>query len=321
MPKIWSALFAAAALTVTSFGALAQQPYPSQVVRIVVPFSAGSATDLLARALAEKLGEKWKQQVIVENRPGIPGTMSVAKSAGDGYTLLLNSNGHTVAGVLNKGLQFDPVKDFAGITPIASVPLVLIINPELPAKTVREFIDLAKAKPGTMNFASPGLASTTFIAGALFRDAAKLDLVHVPYKGAPESNMSVVRGDSHMYFTPANTAVELVQSGKVRALAVATDKRVPTMPDVPTLKESGLPDFFYDSWFGLLAPAGTPAAIIEKVNKDTVEILQDPALRERMAKQGGVVVITSSPKAFDETIKSDTARYGKIFTDAGIAAK
>lgn len=321
MPKIWSALLAAAAIAFVSFGASAQQGYPNQLVRIVVPFSAGSATDLLARAVAEKLGEKWKQQVIVENRPGIAGTTSVAKSAADGYTLMLTSNGHTVAGVLNKSLQFDPVKDFAGITPVASVPLVLIVNPELPAKSVKEFIDLAKSKPGSMNFASPGLGSTTFIAGALFKDAAKLDLVHVPYKGAPEANMSVVRGDSQMYFTPASTAVELVQSGKVRALAVATDKRVESMPNVPTLKESGLPDFAYESWFGLMAPAGTPAAIIEKVNKDAVEALQDKALQERMAKQGGVVVVTSTPKQFDETIKSDTARYTKIFQDAGIAAK
>lgn len=321
MPKIWSALLAAAAIALVSSGASAQQGYPNQLVRIVVPFSAGSATDLLARAVAEKLGEKWKQQVIVENRPGIAGTTSVAKSAADGYTLMLTSNGHTVAGVLNKSLQFDPVKDFSGITPVASVPLVLIINPELSAKSVKEFIDLARSKPGSMNFASPGLGSTTFIAGALFKDAAKLDLVHVPYKGAPEANMSVVRGDSQMYFTPASTAVELVQSGKVRALAVATDKRVESMPDVPTLKESGLPNFAYDSWFGLMAPAGTPAAIIEKVNKDAIEALRDKALQERMAKQGGVVVITSTPKQFDETIKSDTARYSKIFQDAGIAAK
>lgn len=321
MPKMWSLLLATCALTVASFGASAQQPYPNQMVRIVVPFSAGSATDLLARAVADKLGEKWKQQVIVENRPGIAGTTSVAKSSADGYTLMLTSNGHTVAGVLNKSLQFDPVKDFAGITPVASVPLVLIVNPELPAKSLKEFIDHARAKPGSMNFASPGLGSTTFIAGALFKDAAKLDLVHVPYKGAPEANMSVVRGDSQMYFTPASTAVELVQSGKVRALGVATDKRVASMPDVPTLQEAGLPGFVYESWFGLMAPAGTPAGIIEKINKDAIDALQDKSLQERMAKQGGVVVVTSTPKQFDETIKSDTARYSKIFQDAGIGAK
>ena len=315
------AWLAAAALVFSHTGAQAQQPYPNQLVRIVVPFSAGSATDLLARAVADKLGEKWKQQVIVENKPGIAGTTSVAKSPADGYTLMLTSNGHTVAGVLNKGLQFDPVKDFAGITPVASVPLVLIINPELPVKNLKEFIDLARSKPGTMNFASPGLGSTTFIAGALFKDAAKLDLVHVPYKGAPESNMSVVRGDSQMYFTPANTAAELVQSGKVRALAVATNKREPSMPDVPTLNEAGLPGFSYDSWFGLMAPAGTPADIIEKINKDVVEGLKDPAMQDRMAKQGGVVVMTTSPKEFDAIIKSDTDRYTKIFQAAGIGAK
>ena len=321
MPKILAALAAAAAVTFASSGASAQQGYPNQLVRIVVPFSAGSATDLLARAVADKLGEKWKQQVIVENRPGIAGTATVAKSPADGYTLMLTSNGHTVAGVLNKNLQFDPVRDFAGITPVASVPLVLIVNPELPTRTLKEFIELAKSKPGTLNFASPGLGSTTFIAGALFKDATKLDLVHVPYKGAPEANMSVVRGDAQMYFTPASTAVELVQTGKVRALGVATDKRVASMPDVPTMKEAGLPGFTYESWFGLMAPAGTPAAIIEKINKDTIDALQDKALQDRMAKQGGVVVVTSTPKQFDETIKTDTARYSKIFQDAGIAAK
>ena len=321
MPTLRWALLGAAALTLTSFGASAQAPYPNQVVRIVVPFSAGSATDLLARAVGDKLSEKWKQQVVIENRPGLAGTTSAAKSAADGYTLMLTSNGHTVAGALNKNLQFDPVKDFAGITPIATVPLVLIINPDIPAKSVKEFIDLAKAKPGVMNFASPGLGSTTFIAGALFRQNANIDLVHVPYKGAPESNMSVVRGDSHMYFTPASTALELMQSGKVRALAVATAKRVPSMPDVPTLSESGLANFSYDSWFGLMAPAGTPAAIIDKINKDTVEVLQDAGLQDRMAKQGGVLVIHSSPAKFDEIIRSDTDRYGKIFEAAGIGAK
>lgn len=321
MPTLRGALLGAAALTLTSFGASAQAPYPNQVVRIVVPFSAGSATDLLARAIGDKLSEKWKQQVVIENRPGLAGTTSAAKSAADGYTLMLTSNGHTVAGALNKNLQFDPVKDFAGITPVATIPLVLIINPDIPAKSMKEFIDLAKAKPGSMNFASPGLGSTTFIAGALFRQNAGVNLVHVPYKGAPESNMSVVRGDSHMYFTPANTALELMQSGKVRALAVATAKRVPSMPDVPTLAESGLANFSYDSWFGLMAPAGTPAAIIDKINKDTVEVLQDPGLQDRMAKQGGVLVIHSSPAKFDEIIRSDTDRYGKIFEAAGIGAK
>ena len=314
----WPAIFA---LMAACLGAPAQaQNYPNQVVRIVVPFSAGSATDILARALAEKLSERWGQQVVVENRPGIPGTTSVAKSAPDGYTLMLTSNGHTVARVVNKNLQFDPVKDFVGITQVASVPLVLIVNPDLPAKTVKELIELAKAKPGALNFASPGLASTTFIAGALFKTAAKIDIVHVPYKGAPESLTSVIRGDSHMYFTPANTGAELIQAGKVRALAVATAQRIPMIPDTPSLAEAGLTDFSYDSWFGLLAPAGTPPAIVEKINRETIAILQQPELQERLARQGGVTVVYSAPAQFDEIIKNDSARYGQIFKEAGIAA-
>jgi tripartite-type tricarboxylate transporter receptor subunit TctC len=308
---------------VAGFGASAQTAagYPNQVVRIVVPFSAGSATDTLARAVAEKLSERWKQQVVVENRPGIAGTTTVAKSEADGYTLMLTSNGHTVAGAINKSLQFDPVKDFAGITEVATVPLVLIVNPDVPVKNVQELIAYARAKPGQLNFASPGLGSTTFIAGALFKDATKLDLVHVPYKGAPESVTSVIRGDSHIYFNPANVSMELMASGKVRALAVVTAKRVPTMPDVPTLDEAGVKGFAYDSWFGLMAPAGTPKAIIDKINADTVEALKDIALQERLAKQGGVTIVTTTPAEFDAIIRNDTARFTKMFEAMGLGAK
>jgi tripartite-type tricarboxylate transporter receptor subunit TctC len=310
----------AAALAAAPAAGLAQG-YPNQVVRIVVPFSPGSATDTLARSLAEKLSDTWKQQVVVENRPGLAGTTTAAKSAPDGYTIMLTSNGHTVAGAVNKSLQFDPVKDFAGITQVATVPLVLIINPDVPAKNLQEFLAHARAKPGQLNFASPGLGSSTFIAAALFKDATKLDIVHVPYKGAPESVTSVIRGDSHMYFNPANVSMELMESGKVRAIAVATEKRVPTMPNIPTMDESGLKGFSYDSWFGLMAPAGTPKEIIDRINKDTIAALQDKALQERLAKQGGVTIITNTPAEFDAIIKRDTARYTKIFEALGVGAK
>jgi tripartite-type tricarboxylate transporter receptor subunit TctC len=190
---VGACLLAFAAVSAPALGQSPADSYPSQLVRIVVPFSAGSATDLLARTVGDQLAERWKQQVIVENRPGMAGTAAVAKSAADGYTLMLTSNGHTVAGILNKNLPFDPVKDFSGVSQVASVPLVLIVYPELPAKTLKEFIALAKSKPGSFNFASPGLGSTTFIAGALFKTAAKIDLVHVPYKGAPESGSNWCR--------------------------------------------------------------------------------------------------------------------------------
>jgi tripartite-type tricarboxylate transporter receptor subunit TctC len=303
--------------------ASAQTPaasYPNQMVRIVVPFSAGSATDLLARTVGDQLAERWKQQVIVENRPGMAGTAAVAKAPADGYTLMLTSNGHTVAGVLNKSLPFDPVKDFSGVSQVASVPLVLIVYPELPAKTLKEFIALAKEKPGALNFASPGLGSTTFIAGALFKTAAKIDLVHVPYKGAPESVTSVVRGDSHMYFTPANVGLELVSAGKVRALAVTTPKRLPTLPDVPTFAEAGLPEFSYDSWFGVMAPTGVPAAILQKASREIAEILKTPDIEGRLSKQG-ITAVFNTPEEFDKIIRADTARFAEVFKDAGVGAK
>ena len=310
-------LLAVAASAVVSFASGGQawaQAYPSQTVRIVVPFSAGSSTDILARIVADKLTTAWGQTVLVENRPGIPGTTSVAKSAPDGYTLMMTSNGHTIAGVINKSLTFDPVKDFSGVTPVASVPVVLIVPPDSPAKSVKEFIDLAKANPGKFNFASPGPASATFIAAAMFKEAAKIDLVHVPYKGAPEAVTSVMRGDTQMYFTPINVGAELVQAGKVRALAVATATRNPTMKDTPTIGEAALPGFKYDSWFGLLAPAGTPREIIAKVNRDVAEILKTDDIKAKFAAQG-VEAMALAPDAFDAIIAADTAKLADMFKD------
>lgn len=296
------------------------QTYPNQVVRMVVPFSAGSATDILARLVSERLSEKWGQQVVVENRPGAPGTISVGKATPDGYTLMLTSNGHTVVGVLNKTLPVDPVKDFIGITQVATVPLVLISYPELPAKSVKELIAAAKDKPGTLNFASPGLGSTTFIAAALFKQTAKIDVQHVPYKGAPEAVTSVIRGDSHFYFNPVNVGADLMQAGKVRALAVVSAKRNPTLPDVPTMAEAGLPEYSYDSWFGILAPAGTPKAIVDKVNKDVGEIMQLPAIKATLDKQG-IIPVTNTVDQFNKIIKDDTVRLGAVFKDIDTAPK
>jgi tripartite-type tricarboxylate transporter receptor subunit TctC len=227
---------------------------------------------------------------------------------------MLTSNGHTIVGVINKSLTFDPVKDFSGITPVASVPVVLIVPPDSLAKSAKEFIDLAKASPGKLNFASPGPASSTFIAAAMFMEAAKINMQHVPYKGAPEAVTSVVRGDTQMYFTPINVGVELVQAGKVRALAVATAARNPTMKDTPTLGEAALPGFKYDSWFGLMAPSGTPRAIVDKVNRDLVESLKTDDIKTKFAAQG-VEAMPMTPAAFDKIIADDTARLNEIFKD------
>src|SRR6185295_9162525 len=232
--------------------------YPEQLVRLVVPFSAGSMTDLLARVVVEKLSERWKQQVIVENRPGLAGTSSVAKATADGYTLMLTSNGHTVIGNLNKNLSFDPLKDFIGVSQVATTPLIMVVPPESATKSLQELVATAKAKPGALNYSSAGLGSTTGIAAELFKQTTATDIVHLPFRGLPESQTAVIRGDVAFAFTFFNVGGDLVQSGKMRGIAVTGSTRLAGLPDIPTFKEAGLPDYQYDAWFGILAPAATP---------------------------------------------------------------
>jgi tripartite-type tricarboxylate transporter receptor subunit TctC len=293
--------------------------YPNQTVRIVVPVSPGSIADGFARMIGEKLGEVWKQPVIIENRPGPSGMASVAKSAPDGYTLLLNSNGHTIAGAINKNLPFDPVRDFAGVTLIGSVPLVMIVPPDLPAKTVRDFIQLAKQKPGQLNFATAGVSTTSYLSAEIFKQNASINIVHVPFRGAPEAVTAVVRGDAQMYFAPIPSARDLGTAGKVAVVAINSSARAPQLPDVPTVAESGLPNYKYDSWFGMLAPAGTPGPILEKIAQDIAKAISIADVRERMEKQGALPV-TNTPEQFDVIIANDTERNVRILRDAGVAA-
>ena len=297
---------------------VAAQSYPTRTVTIVIPFGAGSITDSLARVLADKLGTMWNQSVVVENRPGLPGTTAVAKSAPDGYTLMLTSNGHTIAGVINKGIQFDPVKDFAGVTVIASVPLVAIVPVDFPAKTLKEFVALANESPGNLNFSSAGVASTSFLSAEIFRQGAKINIVHVPYKGVPDATTAVIRGDVQMYFAPIPNAKELSEAGKVRAIAINSGKRAPKLPDVPTIAEAAVPGYTYESWFGILAPAGTPPAILTQVSQDIAQVLKMPDMVEKLTTFGSIPA-PNSPAQFDAIIKSDTERYGKVLKDAGVA--
>ena len=309
-------MLAVAALAIATYAlpaSNAAQGFPTQRVTVVVPFGAGSVTDIMARILADEMSKRWGQQVIVENRPGLAGSLGVAKAVPDGYTLMLTSNGHTVAGLVNKNLAFDPVKDFAGITRVSSAPLYLIINPEVAAKNLKELIDLAKSKPGTLNFSSPGLASTTFIAGALFRKAANINIVHVPFKSAPDAVTAVVRGDAQMYFAPVNLSKEMAEVGKVRAIAAVTPARIPEMPDVPTFREAGL-DFVYDSWFGLMTQAGVPREVVNKINHDVVAILQTPEVKAKLAAQF-VVGAADTPEQFDKIIRDETAHLTEVFKD------
>lgn len=316
--RIWLALMALAA--VASTGASAQtggQSFPAQTVRIIVPFGAGSNTDLQARIIADKLGGLWRQSVVVENRPGVAGTASVATAVPDGHTLMLTSSGHTIARALFKSLPFDPVKDFTGVTQVTSVPAVLAAPPELPAKNVGDFIALAKEKPGALNYASAGTASTSYLAGEMFKQSAAIDIVHIPYKSSPEALNAILRNDAQLYFMSANLSTEVIASGKIKALAITSARRSPILPDVPTVRESGLADYAYDNWFGILVPAGVPPAIVKKLNADIVAVLELPDVAQKMKAQG-LVVTTQSPEDFTKMIESEAERYGKILKDAGV---
>ncbi|HVH49407.1 MAG TPA: tripartite tricarboxylate transporter substrate binding protein [Sphingomicrobium sp.] len=319
MTALRTTLLALSTMAAAAFGGTldaSAQAYPNQVVRIVVPFSAGSITDGLARILADKLSDLWKQQVIVENRPGLPGTTAVAKSAPDGYTLMLTSNGHTIASAINKSIQYDPVKDFAGVSRVAAVPLVAIVPPDFPGKTLKDFIAAANEKPGQLNFSSAGIASTSYLSAEILKQDAKINIQHVPYKGAPEATTAVIRNDVQMYMAPIPATQELTATGKVKAIAINSAKRVPQLPDVPTVAET-LPNYKYESWFGVLAPAGTPQAILTKVSEDIAKVLEMPDVREKLLAQGSIPSPTT-PAEFDAINKSDTERYGKILKDAGI---
>ena len=313
------ALAAAAVAVLPGTPASAQAPaqsWPNQRVTIVVPFGAGSNTDILARIFADEMARKWGQQVIVENRPGLAGTAAVAKATPDGYTLMVTSNGHTVAGLVTKDAPFDPVKDFAGITRLGSSPLFLIGFPGTPVKTLKDVIELAKKEPGKLNFSSPGLASTTFIAGALFRKAADINIVHVPFRSAPDAVTAVLRGDAQFYFAPVNLARDQAEAGKVIAIAAATPERLPELPNTPTFTEAGLP-FVYDSWFGLLAPRSVPKPILDKIEKDWADALKTADMQEKIKTQF-VIAKSDTPEAMDKIIKDETANLTEVFKESGL---
>lgn len=292
------------------------QTYPTQTVKIVVPFGAGSITDTLARILSERLGTVWKQQVVVENRPGLPGTTAVAKADKDGYTIMMTSNGHTIARTINKNVQFDPVADFSGITRVVVTPFTMIVQPSFPAKTLKEFLDLAKANPGKYNFSSAGVASATFLVSESFRQAAKLELVHVPFKSVPEAVTAALRGDVAFYFAPITDAAEQTAGGKVRSLAVTSPTRLKQVPDLPTVAEAGVPGWSGNGWFGLMAPAGTPRAAIDKISTDVGDILKQPDVASRIEKLGSLPAPTT-PAEFDKIIKADVESNAQMLANAG----
>ena len=287
-----------------------QSSFPSQTVRIVVPTNAGTTADFLARLFADKLPTLWRQSVIVENRPGIVGIISVAKGTPDGHVLMLTANGYAAVGALNKDLTFDPVSDVVGIAQIGTVPLVLIVPLDFAPRTLGEVIALAKSKPGALNIASAGLGSTSHLASEVFKRAADVDIRHVPYRG-PESITSIIRGDTQLNFVPVTSALDLINANKLRAIAVISPQRIATLPNTPTFAESGLSSFAYNAWFGLFAPTGTPKPSLHAIEQATARVLALPDIKNTLAQQGVDVDFVPSEQ-FDRVVKTDAERFGKM---------
>jgi len=305
---------------VLTAGAAGAQGYPNKPVKLVVPFTAGSATDILARTVGQKLTEMWGQSVVVDNRPGAGGTIgtaSVAKSPPDGYTLLVNSAAHAYNPWIYPNLSFDTVKDFVDVAPLAGQPNVLVVAPSTGYKTVADLINAAKAKPGTLNFGSAGTGSGTHINAEKFRLAAGIDAVHIPYKGTPEALTDTMTGRITYFFSPISAALPNIREGKLVALGVSTAKRSSVLPNVPTLAESGLPGFDYNLWVGLFAPAGTPAEIVDKVARDVSRALATPEVKERLTALGAEAM-PMTPIEFTKFVGVEIDDSGKVIKAANI---
>jgi len=296
------------------------QAFPTKPVRVVVPFTAGSATDILARTVGQKLSEQWGQPVVIDNRPGAGGTIGaaiVAKSPGDGYTLLVHSAAHAYNPAIYANLTYDTVKDFVEIVPLAGQPNVLVVAPSTGIKTVADLVRAAKEKPGALNFASAGNGSGTHINGEKFKLAAGIDVVHVPYKGTPEALTDTMAGRVTYFFSPISAALPQVREGKLTALAVSTAKRSSVLPDVPTIAESGLPGFDYNLWVGVFAPAGTPIDLVEKINRDVLGALASPEVKDRLAALGADAMPMAPPE-FRKFVQEEIGESGKVIRAAGI---
>ena len=295
------------------------QVYPTRPIRIVVPFTAGSASDFFARIIGPKMLESWGQQVVVDNRPSAGGVVAgeiVARATPDGHTLMLTSSAFAGSAALYPKLPYDSIKDFAGVTQIASNPNMLVVAPSLGVKTLKELIALARQKPGQLNFGSAGIGSGIHYSMELFNLAAGIKATHVPFKGSPEVVMETAAGRLQYSFVPMPPSIPLVKSGRLLGLAVTTATRSHMLPDVPTVAEAAIPGFEYDGWFGLLAPGATPRAIVNKLSAEIARILALPDVREPMLNQGATPK-PSAPEALDNLVRTEIATRRKVFAAAG----
>jgi tripartite-type tricarboxylate transporter receptor subunit TctC len=294
--------------------------YPTRPVTIIVPFTPGTGMDILARAVGQKLGERLGQAIVIDNRPGASGNIGAAlaaKSAPDGYTLLLSGNPLVMNVSLTKESLLDPIKDLSPIEKMATGTLAITINPSVPANTVKEFVAYAKANPGKLAYGSPGVGTPQHLATELFKLTTGIDMLHVPYKGSAGAITGLIAGEIAFMFNAVHAVLPQAKAGKLKILAVASAKRSPVEPDIPTIAESGYADFDVDLWYGLLAPAGTPNQIIARLNSEITQILASPEMRETLANQG-LNAVTSTPEQFEALMKTDLARWAQVVKTAGI---
>jgi tripartite-type tricarboxylate transporter receptor subunit TctC len=300
--------------------AFAQQVWPTRFVRIVVPFTPGGGVDTVGRVVGAKLSEMWGQQVIVENKPGAGGNIAsemVARSDPDGTTLYISAAGIAVNQFLFPSVNYDPVNDFAPVSLLCFFPNLLVVPPSSPFKSVGDLLAYARANPGKLNFGSPGHGSSPHMSGELFKYMAKVDITHVPYRGAAPALSDLMAGRVDVMFAVMASGLPLAQSGQLRALAVTTDKRMASAPDVPTIAETGVPGYDSSSWFAFFLPARTPPAIVKKVSADTATVLKDPAVVARL-EQLGMVIVGSTPEEMGAYLKADIAKWGPVIKAAGI---
>src|SRR5688500_12995953 len=325
MNRSLSALCAFSVLSVTLLltfvsPAAHAQAYPSKPIRFVVPYPAGGPLDTIARLLGAKVAESVKQPVVVDNKPGAGGNIGadiVAKSPADGYTILMGAVAtHAINPTLYKSIPYDPIKDFAPITQVATTPNVLVVNPSVPAASVRDFIAHAKANPGKLSFGSGSIGSAGHLAGELFKATAGVDMVHVPYKGAAPAMQDLIGGQINLMFDNLASALTQVKAGKIKALAVTTSKRSPFAPDLPTIAESGLPGFDISTWFGVFAPAGTPREALDRLHAEFAKALAAPDMREKMVNMGAEPV-GNRPEEFAAFVRAEAEKYAQVIKASG----
>jgi tripartite-type tricarboxylate transporter receptor subunit TctC len=296
------------------------QAFPAKPVRVIVPFAAGGTTDIVTRILAQRLTESWGQQLLVDNRPGAGGNIGselVAKSPADGYTILMATVAtHGINASLYRKIPYDPINDFMPITLVASTPSVLMLNPAVPANSVKDLIALAKAKPGQLNFGSPGNGSSHHLAGELFDSMAGVKMTHVPYKGTAAALIDVMAGQIQLTFDTLPSAMPYVKGNKLKAIAVTSAKRTRSLSDLPTVSEAGVPGYEVTSWYGALAPAGTPPDVVKKLNADFVRTIRIPEVSEKMI-EAGADPVANTPEQFAGFIRSELKKWAKVVQDSG----